>query len=1172
VGNNMRHEVYRLLSNGTWALTESEDYEYDSENNWVKRTRGNGRVTTRTMMCCGPLSVTDEDGVTTTYGYNAAHQLEEVIREEILEDGVVITPETITTYTRDAAGRVLTERKDIGAMTTIETNQYDLLGREVSRTDILNRTATSAYSEDGLTTTETTPAGATLITTLHEDGTLASVGGTGQRSLVYEYSVQSNALCTSTRLADEAGTLLSQTLINSFGQTMQHVQPTTTGSLLSTISEYNAKGQLVKQWESSGEVAMAPTLYEYDSFGNLTKQTLALADEPNSSNSPITEFTYTMEATDEGIFSCHTQTRYNATGGNLLSTQKQLISKLSPTLEEKVISINERGLTSVDWIECNNDMKRIRYSSKPTSNITAEIEMVDGVTISQKDTVGIIATATRSFTVGGMVLTQTDGRGNTSTTVTDIAGRVLKVTDAAGNMTTTTYNAAHDLPAIITDAQGNTTSYRYDVRGRKVAEWGTGIQPACFSYDDADNIVLLKTFRSGTEIISSDPSTRTDGDVTTWSFDAATGLELSKTYADNSSVVKTYDSFNRLASETDARGNVKTNSYEMARGLLLGTTYSDTTAARSYAYNHLGQLTQVVDDAGTRTIGYNVYGEQETDSLLAGGITHLITETRDEMGRSSGFTYAKNGAIQHTVTTGYGDDGRIATAGFMHGGTEKQFGYGYLLGCNLLQTLTMPCNITLTQSYETQRDLLISMAYHRSGTTLVTQRSYTYDSLGRPLTRSTARNGQTVNDYFVYSSRSELTSATVNGINYDYDYDNIGNRNTAVEGEDVTAYTANNLNQYTAEGAFSPTFDADGNQTLVKTATGIWSVVYNAENRPVSFTSADESTIIEYSYDIYGRRATKKLTVNGTVTLYQRYLYRGYLQIACCDLTRSSHPCLWLITWDPSQSVATRPLAIQKDGTWFTYGWDLSKNICEVYGQHGYIRTNYSYSPYGAVTISGDVTQPIQWSSECMDSEMALVYYNFRHYNPMYGRWVGRDILGEAPSYNLYLYLHNYPSNRIDILGNAPDYAPQDWNNPRYQYSNNCYSYACDIRIDGDRIPRKYLPFKLQPGQASGINEPVDVYTCELVMNRSIADGLYVTTAKEDCACNYNKVALIVGPSDYHWYRLDSNGYWSHKPGSTPVTNRDENGNLITNPETAKWNDIYIHFCAYMCAPRRLGR
>ena len=682
----------------------------------------------------------------------------------------------------------------------------------------------------------------------------------------------------------------------------------------------------------------------------------------------------------------------------------------------KSVFVSERGLTSMQWSVYNEATKRTQYSTVPTSSITAEAVTVDGFALLQKDTAGITTTASRQYTASGIIHTQTDGRGNATTTVTDIAGRTTSVTDAAGNTTTTAYDAHHDTPATITDALGNTTCYRYDERGRKVAEWGTSVQPACFGYDDADYLVSLKTFRAGAETISTDPSERPDGDVTTWEFDAATGLELRKTYADNSSVVKTYDTFNRLATETDARDIVKTHSYEPARGLLLGTTYSDTTTARSYAYNHLGQLTQVTDAAGVRTIGYNQYGEQETDSLLAGGKTHLITETRDTMGRSTGYTYVKDGSTQQTVTTGYGTDGRITTAGFIHGGAEKQFSYEYLPGTNLLEKLTLPSNMTLTQEYEPQRDLLTSMLYKR-GSAAVTQRSYSYDTLGRPLTRSTKRSGQTVNDSFGYNTRSELTSATVNGSPYGYDYDNIGNRNTATEGEEVTAYTANELNQYTAVGDFAPTFDAAGNQTLVKTATGIWSVEYNAENRPVRFTSADGSTLIECSYDTHGRRATKKVTTNGSVTLHQRYIYRGYLQIACCDLTRAAHPALWFITWDPTQPIATRPLAIRKDGTWYAYGRDLTKNICEVFGPAGYIRTAYTYSPYGEVTSTGDVTQPIQWSSEYNDTELGLVYYNFRHYNAVDGRWIGRDFDSSKELSNLYRYVKNIPSNAYDAYG-----------------------------------------------------------------------------------------------------------------------------------------------------------
>ena len=154
-----------------------------------------------------------------------------------------------------------------------------------------------------------------------------------------------------------------------------------------------------------------------------------------------------------------------------------------------------------------------------------------------------------------------------------------------------------------------------------------------------------------------------------------------------------------------------------------------------------------------------------------------------------------------------------------------------------------------------------------------------------------------------------------------------------------------------------------------------------------------------------------------TVTLHRRYIYRGYLQVAACDLTRGGHPCLWLITWDPTQPMATRPLAIQKDGTWYCYGWDLTKNVCEVFGQAGYIRTTYSYTPYGSVTEEGDVTQPLQWSSEYGDPELGLIYYNYRYYNPADGRWIRRDLVKGISDNNLYLSIKNSPVYENDYLG-----------------------------------------------------------------------------------------------------------------------------------------------------------
>ena len=120
---------------------------------------------------------------------------------------------------------------------------------------------------------------------------------------------------------------------------------------------------------------------------------------------------------------------------------------------------------------------------------------------------------------------------------------------------------------------------------------------------------------------------------------------------------------------------------------------------------------------------------------------------------------------------------------------------------------------------------------------------------------------------------------------------------------------------------------------------------------------------------------------------------------------------------DPSQPIATRPLAIQKNGTWYTYGHDLTKNICEIYGNNGYINTSYRYSPFGKVVSSGNVEQPIQWSSEFLDQELSLVYFNYRYYNYYYSIWLSKDKIEAIYAvYNQYLY-NNNTIYKADFLG-----------------------------------------------------------------------------------------------------------------------------------------------------------
>ena len=239
-----------------------------------------------------------------------------------------------------------------------------------------------------------------------------------------------------------------------------------------------------------------------------------------------------------------------------------------------------------------------------------------------------------------------------------------------------------------------------------------------------------------------------------------------------------------------------------------------------------------------------------------------------------------------------------------------------------------------------------------------------YQSYNAPLECPTARTQwrgtePARSDSFSYNGRNELTASTLSAAPYGYSYDNIGNRKTAREPAEELVYAANGLNiEESGETPFVPTYDASGNQTLIKTSTGVWTVVYNAANRAVSFTSRDGATVVECGYDYLGRRYMKKVTQNGTVASHERYLYRGYLQIAALDMLDNRN-VLRTLLWDPLEPVATRPLALVQDASLYCYGVDFNKNVTEVFDAQGTIAAAYDYSPYGQAASTGSLVQPV---------------------------------------------------------------------------------------------------------------------------------------------------------------------------------------------------------------------
>ena len=83
----------------------------------------------------------------------------------------------------------------------------------------------------------------------------------------------------------------------------------------------------------------------------------------------------------------------------------------------------------------------------------------------------------------------------------------------------------------------------------------------------------------------------------------------------------------------------------------------------------------------------------------------------------------------------------------------------------------------------------------------------------------------------------------------------------------------------------------------------------------------------------------------------------------------------------------------------------------------GHARGGLRLLPYGQVASTGSLVQPVQWSAELHDEEPALVYYNYRFYNPRDGRWINRDPIAEEGGWNLYGFVDNEVVFSIDYLG-----------------------------------------------------------------------------------------------------------------------------------------------------------
>ena len=560
-----------------------------------------------------------------------------------------------------------------------------------------------------------------------------------------------------------------------------------------------------------------------------------------------------------------------------------------------------------------------------------------------------------------------------------VLDQLASLTDDLGQVTAFTYDTNGNRRTII-DAKSQTTTYDYEERDlvSRVTDANVPVGVTDYLYDENGNLVSIKDAKGSVTAYAYDDfdrltrTTYADSSFETYAYDAASNLTDWRTPSFQL-IQFTYDALNRLTQKTTP---LETTTYGYDAGSRL-TTAADPDASLTYAYDSLNRVTQVATTSpglSTTTVGY----------------------AYDKVGNRTKLTYPDGSFF----TTTYDSLNRLSRTKDAAAATVAQYAYDPLSRRTQLQLLN---GVNTTYAYDAANRLL-------SQQSAVGNRQYTYDSLGNR--KSMADPAGT--HAYTYDPLSQVTNVDYpTGFAFadtTFTLDAVGNRTQVVAGS-ATAYTANNLNQYSAVGGSSLTYDPNGNLTSDGTRT----YSYDSENRLLTATVIASGSEAIYTYDPFGRRLTK--TINGVTS---RFLYDGDQILAETDAAGNTTAKYVY------GSGIDEPVRMDRGGVVSYYQADGLGSTVALTNSSGAVVERYAYDVYGQPRITDAAGNPrtvsalgnrFLFTGREYDSESGLYHYRARAYSPSLGRFLQWDPLGEGVEINLYAYVDNNPLSFVDPFG-----------------------------------------------------------------------------------------------------------------------------------------------------------
>lgn len=991
--------------------------------------------------CCGKGAEIAADGTATYFEYDVLGRLRQRTVDGAAPADYPRQPNRTTRYELDAEGRVLRETTSAADLALVSSNRYDLAGRLVETVDPAGLQTRYEYAEGGRVSTAIRPGGATETAENYLDGRPKSVTGTGVVPRFYDYGVNPDgSQWTLVHTGRPDSPMWEKTTVDMLGRTVKVERPGFGGTVVTTASEYNGKGQLAATRTWAGDSTRAPllpaTLYEYDELGDLFRTAVDVDGNGRidlRGPDRIHE-TQTRIVKKYGERWRETLSKVYPEDGNaepvVVATRRQAMLGADGGAAAKTQAADVRGNLTSTAVEIRPASKTVRtVRDVPESTADAVSVVVNGLLRSETTSGGL--TAVYDYDGLGRQISAADPRKGAAQTHYDGRGRVDYVEDAAGTRTSFLHDPDTGLQTCVIDAL-NENHTAYDLQGRPTNVWGA-TYPVAYEYDAHGRMSAMKTWRD----VNAKP------DVTRWLYDEATGLLTNKVYADGTGPAYEYDAAGRLTKRIWARGVETRYAYD-ALGQLANVDYSDSTPDVSYAYDRMGRPATITDALGTRTHVYDPATLDLAAEQLPDGQT--LARAHDRFGRPAGIALS-NG---YRVAYAYDDAGRFAALGFSVPSVTTRVQYAYLPQSDLVSgwTIRDPSKdptLLVKRSYESRRDLVSSIEVTNS-VGLLMRYDYSNDRLGRRIARKETISGGNVwsSNSFGYNDRSELDVAVMGTNQFGYQYDAIGNRLAAVADGRTVRYRANRLNQYASilPSAGTPAYDADGNMT----SDGSFTYAWDAENRLAEVRS-NGAVVVRNAYDYIGRRVRKTCPAGGEVVA-AAFTYDGW-NLILEDSGTNRFSYLWGLDLSGSlhgaggvgglvaqtRHVVSGASTNLKSAFWFTA--DANGNVAGFINSANQInRYVASYDPFGNLimpTSSNAKDFKFRFSSKYCDDETGLYYYGYRFYSPGLGRWLSRDPSGERGGDNLYMYVDNDALNLIDPDGRGIWPLNRRRNQPEYE-------------------------------------------------------------------------------------------------------------------------------------------